>query len=139
MTSAARIAANRRNALRSTGPRTAAGKMRASQNARKHGLSVDGRYGAEVSKEIEEYATAMAGQNASPRMLAAAREVARTQLEIERVQKFKVSVMNGCAPQTDAPAFLRALSSLAEIDRYEARALSQHQIAMRKYMAACKE
>jgi glucose/arabinose dehydrogenase len=33
-----RLAANRRNAKRSTGPRTAAGKRRSSQNALKHGL-----------------------------------------------------------------------------------------------------
>jgi hypothetical protein len=36
--SAARVAANRRNAKRSTGPRTVAGKRRASRNAIKHGL-----------------------------------------------------------------------------------------------------
>ena len=36
--SARRIAANRRNAKRSTGPRTVAGKKRASRNAIKHGL-----------------------------------------------------------------------------------------------------
>jgi hypothetical protein len=35
MTSAARIAANRRNALASTGPRTGAGKARSAQNARR--------------------------------------------------------------------------------------------------------
>ena len=38
MASAAQIAANRRNSLRATGPRTAAGKARSSRNARKHGL-----------------------------------------------------------------------------------------------------
>lgn len=39
MTTASRLAANRLNAARSTGPRTAAGKRRASQNARTHGLT----------------------------------------------------------------------------------------------------
>jgi len=38
MASAAQIATNRRNALRSTGPRTAAGKARSRRNAHKHGL-----------------------------------------------------------------------------------------------------
>ncbi|WP_460452577.1 hypothetical protein [Alsobacter sp. SYSU BS001988] len=39
MASAKRIAANRRNAQKSTGPRSAAGKARASRNARRHGLA----------------------------------------------------------------------------------------------------
>ena len=38
MCSAARLAANRRNAAASTGPKSAAGKQRVSQNARTHGL-----------------------------------------------------------------------------------------------------
>ena len=38
MSSAAKITANRTNAKRSTGPRTAAGKARASRNATKFGL-----------------------------------------------------------------------------------------------------
>src|SRR5262245_37177102 len=39
MTSEARIEANRRNAKKSTGPRTEAGKRKSSQNALKHGLT----------------------------------------------------------------------------------------------------
>ncbi len=38
--SAKQLAANRRNALKSTGPRTLAGKARASRNAFKHGLRI---------------------------------------------------------------------------------------------------
>jgi hypothetical protein len=38
MATAAQIAANRRNALKSTGPRTAAGKAASSRNALRHGL-----------------------------------------------------------------------------------------------------
>ena len=39
-TSAQKRQANRRNALRSTGPKSAGGKLRSSQNARMHGLSI---------------------------------------------------------------------------------------------------
>lgn len=39
MTSAVQMAANRRNAQHSTGPRTSAGKSRSSQNALKHGFT----------------------------------------------------------------------------------------------------
>jgi hypothetical protein len=38
MTTAPRIEANRRNALRSTGPKTEEGKSTAARNARKHGI-----------------------------------------------------------------------------------------------------
>lgn len=49
MTSPTKSAANRRNALRSTGPRTPAGKARSSKNARRHGLLA----GAVVLPEVE--------------------------------------------------------------------------------------
>ncbi len=41
MTSRAKIAANRRNALKSTGPRTRSGKVRSSRNALTHGLTAN--------------------------------------------------------------------------------------------------
>ena len=40
--SKARILANRKNSLKSTGPRTAVGKKRSSANSRKHGLTGEG-------------------------------------------------------------------------------------------------
>ena len=62
VTSPRRVAANRRNAQRSTGPRTAAGKRRASRNALKHGLCspyacLDGECAATYAtfvREVEE-------------------------------------------------------------------------------------
>ncbi len=39
MTTAAQLEANRRNALRSTGPRTEQGKRRSSMNATRHGFT----------------------------------------------------------------------------------------------------
>ena len=41
MTSLKQIEANRRNALKSTGPRSEEGKQRASQNAVRHGLTAE--------------------------------------------------------------------------------------------------
>ncbi len=48
MTSAARVEANRRNALRSTGPRTAAGKAKSSLNAGQHFLGARSTWQAQV-------------------------------------------------------------------------------------------
>ena len=54
MSTAAQIAANRLNALRSTGPRTDDGKARTRQNALRHGLcSGIPRMTAETSEEID--------------------------------------------------------------------------------------
>ena len=41
MTSLRQIESNRRNALRSTGPKTETGKQRSSQNAVRHGLTAE--------------------------------------------------------------------------------------------------
>jgi len=49
--SARRLAANRANARKSTGPRTAAGKRRVARNALKHGLCA--RYGARLPTECD--------------------------------------------------------------------------------------
>lgn len=53
MSSEAKIAANRRNAQKSTGPRSAAGKARTRHNAFKHGLAAPDSYDA---KEIDDLA-----------------------------------------------------------------------------------
>ena len=60
------IAANRRNAVKSTGPRTSAGKMRARRNSYRHGLSV----GAAVRhKHVERLAREIAGAGADATVL----------------------------------------------------------------------
>ena len=54
MTSQAKIEANRRNALKSTGPRSKFGKLRSSKNALKHGFTAktDPRETSEIFQEI---------------------------------------------------------------------------------------
>jgi hypothetical protein len=53
MTSYRQIEANRRNALRSTGPRTEAGKLRSRRNAVRHGLTAETVIGA--LEDAEDY------------------------------------------------------------------------------------
>ena len=69
MTGARKIEANRRNARASTGPRTGAGKARAAQNARRHGLNLPARYDPTRAAEIVALARAIAGADAEAERL----------------------------------------------------------------------
>ncbi|MGO9358354.1 MAG: hypothetical protein ACLP1D_11875 [Xanthobacteraceae bacterium] len=53
MTSLRQFEANRRNSLRSTGPKTEAGKLRSRQNAVRHGLSAETV--VEIVEDLEDY------------------------------------------------------------------------------------
>src|SRR3954453_10722170 len=57
--------ANRRNAASSTGPRSRAGKVRSSQNARSHGLSLPSQVHASWSDKVEALAQLLAGMDLS--------------------------------------------------------------------------
>jgi len=67
-----KLYANWLNARFSTGPRTAAGKARAAQNARKHGLRVPALRDPAMAKNIGALARKLAGPNADAQRFAAA-------------------------------------------------------------------
>ena len=83
----AKLAANRRNASRSRGPKSPAGKQRAARNALKHGLAVPVRANPGLAARAEALARRIAGEGAeTPRCLALARRVAEAQVDLERVR-----------------------------------------------------
>jgi hypothetical protein len=90
MASEKEIGANRRNAGKSTGPRSASGKRRASWNAYRHGLSKP-MFGAEFASGIEALARRLAGSATDPMTLALARDTAEAVLELARVRRVKVA------------------------------------------------
>ena len=104
MASDKQIAANRRNARKATGPRSAAGKKRASQNAFRHGLSKP-IAGLGFTRAVEELACRLVrdGADASTRELA--REAARGMLELERVRRIEVALIERASAfgRLDAP------------------------------------
>jgi hypothetical protein len=55
------VEANRANARRSTGPKTAAGRVKAAQNARRHGLRIPVLSNPTLSDEVEMMAQKIAG------------------------------------------------------------------------------
>jgi hypothetical protein len=89
----ARLAANRRNALRSTGPKSPAGKRRAARNALKHGLAVPVRADPSLLGRIEALSRLIAGEGASAARLALARRVAEAQVEVDRVRAARFALL----------------------------------------------
>jgi hypothetical protein len=87
------IAANRQNARKSTGPRSRAGRKRASQNSYRHGLSYGVAASAECAKQVEALAQKIAGRGADAVTLEIARSVARAEFELAQIRRVKVALI----------------------------------------------
>jgi hypothetical protein len=145
--SARKLAANRANAMASTGPRTAAGKARSSRNALRHGLCSESWADPAVTRAIERLGRAIAG-NATGEERGLAYRVAAAQVDLERAQEAQRKVFAdprlgallasggiGSPPdETDVDATLELLEDsvyeLAAIKRYEDRAYGQRRRAI---------
>ena len=106
--------ANRKNAQRSTGPKTAAGGSRSAQNAFRHGLSLPVSCVQALSAEVEVLAREIAGPNASAQMLELARRIAEAQIDIHRART----------------ARHRFLSAKIDDPNYESRAVTRKKVAL---------
>jgi len=93
MASERQIAANRRNAHKSTGPRSGAGKKRASRNAYRHGLTLDITSTAAFAQQLDKLARKIAGDSEDAITLERAREIAQAELELARVRRAKVALI----------------------------------------------
>ena len=87
MTSSRKRAANRANARHSTGPRSAAGKSRARDNALRHGLAVPISQDLDLNAQASRLAARIAGGNKE--LLAYATDIAEAQLDLQRVRQFR--------------------------------------------------
>src|SRR5262245_39179703 len=94
MTSPAKIAANRCNARRSTGPRSAAGKARARRNAFRHGLATPASLDHVAMDRINDLILALTPDFPNQLEVQLATLAAEAQTEIERVRQAKVSMVN---------------------------------------------
>jgi hypothetical protein len=93
MASERQIVANRRNSRKSTGPRSGAGKTRASRNAYRHGLTLSITSTAEYAKQLETLVRKIAGDTKDPIKLERARAIAQAELELARVRRAKVALI----------------------------------------------
>jgi hypothetical protein len=119
------ILANRANAQKSTGPRTAAGRAKSSRNAYRHGLSLPVQPDPQA---VEALAQAIAGETAGEVELRAARALAEAQLELKRIRTTRVAAISTELDQVLNP---RTLARLCAFDRYERQAASRRKAARR--------
>ena len=96
MASERQIAANRRNACKSTGPRSAAGKKRSGKNALRHGLSKP-LSGVEFTREREALARQFVGDRKDRFAIELARSAAEAEHELARVRHLKAGLIDGFA------------------------------------------
>jgi hypothetical protein len=147
------IAANRRNAKRSTGPRSRAGRNRSKRNSFRHGLAAGGQANARRVKQIERLARKIAGGTTDFVTLEYVRAIAQAQFDLAQIGRVKVALMSrvkefggfemshvGAAaapavePAGNADAIRGALSELIKLDRYERRAAVRRTRALRNFL-----
>jgi|SRR5579871_435960 len=126
------IAANRANAKRSTGPKTAAGKQKSSQNAYKHGLS---RLQPLNSSSITLFRTivgALADELRTENQLTAVNDLAQAQAELARIQAIRAERWAEINPDAWLDDNTKDLKRLAALDRYERYAFTRRRRASKR-------
>jgi hypothetical protein len=94
MASTRQIAANRRNARQSTGPRSSAGRNRSRRNSYWHGLAASGTLNAERFKHIERLARKIAGNSTDVMTVERARTLAQAEYELALIRQAKVALIS---------------------------------------------
>ncbi|MCK1735104.1 hypothetical protein IVA79_14260 [Bradyrhizobium sp. 138] len=112
MTSERKIATNRLNAKRSTGPKTKAGKAKSSRNARQHGLS---RLKAEGDANFSPLTSAIAAGLAQQYSSLNMDDLVRTNLWLGRIQQARHDMLVALL-ECPSPKLARRLAGL---ERYE--------------------
>jgi hypothetical protein len=148
MTSDSKLAANRRNSRRSSGPRTVPGKLTVSRNALRHGLAAATLREVGIAAGVDRLATAIGGENADNAQREQALVVAESELTLLRVRAVRTSIFEqllvatGPADAQEPSEQLRGrqrtgligsshFEQLRRLERYERRAFSRRQGAIR--------
>ncbi len=135
MASLQKMAANRRNAARSTGPRTEKGKARSKVNALLHGLAAKPPWTVGGDADLEQLASQIAGPNPDSLRRHFALIAAKAELELRGVRALRLRLLselsNGpTGSSSSEKERLRNTVILGRLDRYERRALSRRDGAL---------
>jgi hypothetical protein len=123
------IAANRRNAKKSTGPKTAAGRLTSSRNSFRYGLSLPLTFDASELAKADRMLQMLVPDPADEERVQAATEMVLAELVLTRVGAIRTTMLAELDPASGDFDDLRRLTAL---DRYEARALTRRRRASRK-------
>ena len=134
MTSIRKIESNKRNASRSTGPRTPGGKQRSRHNARRHGLATPVDNDSEAAARIESLAATLADGSNDFERTEQSRAVAGCHFDLRRIRAARHDIFftMGDLENLDRNELEAALQTIEKISRYERRALSKRKRALRK-------
>ena len=128
MASAKQIAANRANAQRSTGPKTALGKMKSSRNSFRHGLSWPLPLDLATSSKVDALARALTPRDAGEAEWTSAVEFATAQIELVRIRTIRTELLVDIDNLNT-----QELQQLASLDRYERYAHTRRRRASLKF------
>ena len=112
----ARVRANRRNARRSTGPRTSEGKSRVAKNAVRHGLAISVTADPALADASERLARVIAGHHVDPARLEGARRVAEAQIDLLRVRRVRVALLNDPRARVKEPSVRQVIHTLKQLE-----------------------
>jgi hypothetical protein len=128
MASERQIAANRRNAKKSSGPRSADGKARSRRNALRHGLSIASRAIPAYKKDVMLLARALSPGGAV--IEDAALIAAEAEIDLLRIRKYRAALIAESRGQGGSVSFSLA-NNLDTLERYERRAFARRNKALR--------
>ena len=128
MASERQIAANRRNAKKSSGPRSANGKARSRQNAFQHGLSIPS--GAIPAFQPDVMWLARALSPASEDIGDAALTAAEAEIDLLRIRKYRAGLIEESRNQVGQISADLA-DDLDKLERYERRNFARRNKALR--------
>jgi hypothetical protein len=115
----AELRARRKNAKRSTGPKTPAGRARSSRNALRYGLSLPLTLNTQMATRADLITQSLVSEQAKPTQVVAAIEFPQARLDLARIRAVRGQMMAELDTVLDDLIQLRRLAAL---DRYEVRA-----------------
>jgi hypothetical protein len=133
------IAANRRNAAKSTGPTSQAGKMKSARNSFRHGLATVVAQDPVLGAQAQSLATIIVAGVQDAEKIAAARDFAEATFDLLRIRKLRAWRHNARSRLLESRQFdaVEFDEDLARILRYEKRAYARRSHALKVLERFC--